>query len=135
MPTWLDGKTIAMVTTTITAALALGTMIQTAHSGLRGEIENVRNEIENVRTELGNDIQNLRTELSNDIRNLRTELSNDIRNVRTELGNDINKLDDRLRSVELGLATIQTTMAGFDAPLRVVERRAHHAADAPAPDG
>ena len=113
MPTWLDGKTIAMVTTTITAALALGTMIQTAHSGLRGEIENVRNEIENVRTELGNDIQNLRTELSN----------------------DINKLDDRLRSVELGLATIQTTMAGFDAPLRVVERRAHHAADAPAPDG
>ena len=113
MPTWLDGRTIAMVTTTITAALALGTMIQTAHSGLRGEMENMRNEIGNVRTELGNDIQN----------------------VRTELGNDINRLDDRLRSVELGLATIQTTMAGFDARLRVVERRAHHAADAPAPDG
>lgn len=81
MPNWLDGRTIAMVTTTITAALALAMMIQTAHS---------------------------------------------------RLGNDINKLDDRLRSVEVGIATLQTTMAGFESRLRVVERDAD---DASAFDG
>ena len=99
MPTWLDGRTIAVLTTTITVALALATMIQTAHS-----------------------------RLGNDIRNVHTELSNDIRDVRTEVG----RLDDRLRSVEVGIATIQTSMAGFDSRLHVVER---HADDAPAFDG
>ena len=114
MPTWLDGRTIAMVTTTITAALALAMMLQTALS------------------RLGNDIRALRTELSNDIRDLRTELSNEIRDVRTELSDDINRLDDRLRTVEVGVAAIQTTMADFDSRLRVVER---HADDVPAFDG
>lgn len=103
MPNWLDGRTIAVMTTTITVALALGTMLQTAHSSLR-----------------------------NDIQNVRMDLSNDIQNVRTELSNEINGLDDRLRSVEVGIATIQTTLAGFDARLRVVER---HAGDASASDG
>ena len=105
MPTWLDGRTIAVVTTTITAALALAAMLQTAHS-----------------------------RLGNDIRNVQTELSNDIRDVRTELSNDINRLDDRLRSVEVGIATIQTTMAGLDTRLRVVEQHARHADEMPGPD-
>ena len=114
MPNWLDGRTIAVMTTTITAALALGTMVQTAHSSLR------------------NDIQNVRTELSDDIQNVRTELSDNIQNVRADLSDDINKLDDRLRSVEVGIATIQTAMAGSETRLRVVER---HADDQPAFDG
>ena len=113
MPNWLDGKTIAVLTTMLTVGLALGTMMQTVHS------------------RLGSEIQNLRTELSKEIQNLRMELGNDI----NRLDGRVDKLDDRLRSVEVGVATIQTTMAGFDSRMRVVERHARHETDAPAPDG
>ena len=52
MPSWLDGKTIAVLTTMLTIALTLGMMMQTAHSRLGDDIRNVR-------VELGNDINRL----------------------------------------------------------------------------
>lgn len=108
MPSWLDGKTIAVLTTMLTIALTLG-MMQTAHS------------------RLGDDIRNVRVELSDDIQHVRVELGNDI----NRLDDRVNKVDDRLRSVEVGevgIATIQTAMVGFDSRLRDVEQHAHDVA-------
>ena len=123
MPTWLDGRTIAMLTTTITVALTLGTMIQTAHSRLGTEIGQLRQ-----------DMGGLRQELRDDMGSLRQELRADIEKLRTDLGNDINRLDDRLRSVEVGVAAIRTAVVGLDSRLRVVEQHARHADETPRPD-
>ena len=108
LPDWLDGRTIALTTTVVTAALALGAMMQTSHSRLAGDIHRVRQD------------------LSADIRNVRDELGADIEKVRDELGADIAKLDDRLRSVEIDVAAIRTATTGFDARLRAVEEHARH---------
>lgn len=108
LPDWLDGRTIALFTTVVTAALTLGTMMQTAHSRLAVDIHQVRQD------------------LSDDIENVRDELSNDIEKIRDELSADIARLDDRLRSVEIDVAAIRTGMAGFDARLRTVEEHARH---------
>ncbi len=156
MPTWLDGRTIAMLTTTITVALTLGTMIQTAHSRLGTEIgqlrqdmgglhqelrqdmgglrQELRDDMGGLRQELRDDMGNLRHELRDDMGSLRQELRADIEKLRTDLGNDINRLDDRLRSVEVGVAAIRTAVVGLDSRLRVVEQHARHADETPGPD-
>lgn len=114
LPAWLDGRTIAVLTTVVTAALTLGTMMQTAHSNLAGSIDQVRRD-------LGNDIDELRRDLGNDIDEVRRDLRNDIDKVRTELSSDIASLDNRLRSVEVDVAAIRAAMVGFDARLSAVE--------------
>ena len=93
LPAWLDGRTIALLTTMVT----LGAMMQTAHS-----------------------------RLANDIDQVRDELSADIKKVRDELSADMAKLDDRLRSVEIDVAAIRAAMVGFDGRLRTVEERERH---------
>ncbi|MCY4060618.1 MAG: hypothetical protein OXG44_21790 [Gammaproteobacteria bacterium] len=92
LPAWLDGRTIAVLTTVVTAALTLGAMMQTAHSNLAGSIDQVRR-----------------------------DLGNDIDKVRTELSSDIAGLDNRLRSVEVNVAAIRAAMVGFDARLSAIE--------------
>ena len=145
MPTWLDGRTIAMLTTTITVALTLGTMIQTAHSRLGSEIGQLRQDMGGLRQELRHDMGGLRQELRDemgglsqelrdDMGGLRQELRGDIEKLRTDLGNDINRLDDRLRSVEVGVAAIRTVVVGLDSRLRAVEQHARHADEMPGPD-
>ena len=112
---WLDGRTIALATTVVTAALALGTMMQTSHSRLAGDIHQVRQD-------LSADIEKLRDDLSADIEKLRDELGADVEKVRADMA----KLDDRLRSVEIDVAAIRTATTGFDARLRAVEEHARH---------
>ena len=119
LPDWLDGRTIALTTTVVTAALTLGTMMQTSHSGLASDIHQVRQD-------LSADIEKVRDELSADIEKVRDELSADIEKVRDELSADIAKLDDRLRAVEIDVAAIRTATTGFDARLRAVEEHARH---------
>ena len=104
MPAWLDGRTIALLTTMVT----LGAMMQTAHSRLASDIDQVRHD------------------LSADIEKFRDELSADIEKVRDELSGDMAKLDDRLRSVEIDVAAIRAAMVGFDGRLRTVEERERH---------
>ena len=134
MPTWLDGRTIAMLTTTITVALTLGTMIQTAHSRLGSEIGQLRQDMSGLRQELRDDMGGLRQEMRADMGGLRQEMRADIEKLRTDLGNDINRLDDRLRSVEMGVAAIRTAVVGLDSRLRAVEQHARHADEMPGPD-
>ena len=117
LPAWLDGRTIALLTTMVT----LGAMMQTAHSRLASDIDQVRHE-------LSADIEKVRDELSADIEKIRGELSADIEKVRGELSADMAKLDDRLRSVEIDVAAIRAAMVGFDGRLRTVEERERHPA-------
>ena len=133
-PTWLDGRTIAMLTTTITVALTLGTMMQTAHSRLGGEIGQLRQDMNGMRQELRQDMNGTRQELRQDINGMRQELRADIEMARADLSVDISKLDGRLRAVEVGITAIQTTMVGFDTRLRVVEQHARHTDETPGPD-
>ncbi len=120
IPTWLDGRTIAMLTTTITVALMLGTMMQTAHARLGSEIDQLR---QDLRT----DIEKVSANLSNDINRLDDRVN--------RLDDRVNRLDDRLRSVEVGIATIQTAVAGFDARLPFLGQHARNADETPGPGG
>ena len=104
LPDWLDGRTIALATTVVTAALTLGAMMQTAHS-----------------------------RLASDIHQVRQDLSDDIEKVRDELSADIAKLDDRLRAVEIDVAAIRAAIPGFDARLRAVEKHTRHQVGSPPP--
>ena len=104
LPRWLDGRTIALLTTIVTAAMTLGTMVQAAQSNLANRIEEVRR-----------------------------ELRSDIGEVRAELSADIAGLDDRLRSVEIDVAAIRAATMGFDARLRAVEEHARNPLGAPPP--
>lgn len=149
LPHWLDSRTIAILTTTLTVALAIGVMIQTAFSGLAqdigqirqeighvrqdttsmghglsADIENVRLElsadIENVRSELGADIESVRSELSADIENVRLELSAGIDKVRDELGAEIKGLDTRLRTVEIDVAAIRERLGAVEVDVSAI---------------
>ena len=137
LPDWLDGRTVALATTVVTATLTLGAMMQTAHSRLASDIHQVRQDlsadIENVRDGLSADIEKVRDELSADIEKVRDELSADIEKVRDELSADIAKLDDRLRAVEIDVAAIRTATTGFDARLQTVEEHVRHPVGSPPP--
>lgn len=104
LPTWLDGRTIALLTTIVTAALTLGTMMHAGQSNLANRIDEVR-------------------------RDLRSDLDK----VRAGLSSDIAGLDDRLRSVEIDVAAIRAAMSGLDARLRAVEEHARHPIGSPRP--
>ena len=98
LPAWLDGRTIAL----LTAILTLGAMMQTAHS-----------------------------RLASDIDQLRRDLGANIEKVRDELRTDMAKLDDRLRSVEVDVAAIRVTTTGLDARVRTVEQLARQPVSPP----
>ena len=139
LPSWLDSRTVAIMTTMLTIAAALGAMVQTAHSGLRDDIDQLRQDMTGMGGELRAEIDNVRVELSADIENVRVELSTDIENVRVELSADINALDTRLRRVEIDVAAIRErlsavevdvsairmAMTGFDARSKAVEGQTH----------
>ena len=139
LPYWLDSRTIAVLTTTLTVALAIGALMQTAFSRLAQDIAQIRQDLTSMDRGLGADIENVRLELSADIENVRLELSADIDKVRDELGGEIKGLDTRLRTVEIDVAAIRerlgavevdvsairTAMTGFDARLKAVEGHTH----------
>ena len=104
LPSWLDGRTIALLTTIVTAALTLGTMMQAGQSHLANRIDEVRR-----------------------------DLRSDIDKVRVVLSSDIDGLDDRLRSVEIDVAAIRAAMTGLDARLSAVEEHARHPSGSPRP--
>lgn len=116
LPAWLDGRTIALFTTVLTATLTLGTMMQTAHS-------NLARTIEQVRRDLGDEIDAV--DLRDDLDEVRRDLRNDLDEVRAQLSSDIAGLADRLRSVEIDVAAIRTATMGFDGRLGAVENDAH----------
>ena len=131
LPAWLDGRTIALLTTGVTATLTLGamtltlgTMMQTAHSRLASDIDQLRRDLDTNIGEVRVELKAVRDELKTDLGNVRDELKTDIGNVRNELGTDVAKLDDRLRSVEVDVAAIRMTTTGFDARGRTVEELA-----------
>ena len=102
-PNWLDSRTIAILTTVLTVALALGAMIQTTYSRMGQEFGQLRQEV-----------GALRRDLSTDIKNVRAELSADIENVRDELGAEIKGLDARLRTVEIDVAAIRERVSAVE---------------------
>ncbi|MDE0659226.1 MAG: hypothetical protein OXI79_06195 [Gammaproteobacteria bacterium] len=93
LPSWLDGRTIAI----LTGMVSIAAMVQTSHSGLSDDIHRLRDEMYAMRTEL------------------RQEFRGEIGGLRYELTARIEKLDERLRKVEIDLAAIRTHLMGFDA--------------------
>ncbi len=83
-PSWLDGQTVAI----IAVVAAVGAMTQ--------------NGFTSIRTEMGL----LRTELLGEIDQVRGELRAEIGDLRT----DVRRLDDRLRTVEVAVASIEAGM-------------------------
>ena len=59
LPNWLDSRTIAILTTLLTVALALGAMMQTGSLRMVEEFRQLRQDIKNVRDELGAEINGL----------------------------------------------------------------------------
>ena len=118
LPSWFDARTITMLTTTVTVALTLGTMMQTAHSHLARDInqlrQDMREEMGNMRLEFRSDGEKMHHGLSTDIETVRHELGADIDKVRHDLSADIKKLDERLRSVEVDVAAIRAVIVGLD---------------------
>lgn len=93
LPSWLDGRTIAI----LTGMASLAAMVQTSHSRLSDDIHRLRDEMYAMRTEL------------------RQEFRAEIGGLRHELTAKIEKLDERLRVVEIDVASIRTHLIGFDA--------------------
>ena len=93
LPSWLDGRTIAI----LTGMVSIAAMVQTSHSGLSDDIHRLRDEMYAMRTEL------------------RQEFRAEIGGLRHELTTKIEKLDERLRIVEIDVASIRTHLIGFDA--------------------
>ena len=90
-PQWLNGQTIAV----LTLVAALGAMTQAGFIDIRSEIRQVRGEIGQVRGEIGQ---------------LRTEVRDEINQLRTEVRSDLGQVKDRLRNVELEVASIKAGM-------------------------
>ena len=103
LPSWLDGRTIAI----LTGLVSLAAMNQTSYSRLGDDIHRLRDEMYAMRGEL-------RQEMREEIGSLRLELTAKIGKLRDELRADIGKLDKRLRVVEIDVAAIRTHLLGFD---------------------
>ena len=123
LPSWLDARTIAMLTTMVTIALTLGAMVQTGHSRLANEIavlrEDGREDLRGIRSELKADIADLRSELKADIADLRSEF----KDLRNELGTDIDKLDARLRTVEVDVGAIREGLNSVKIDVAAIRER------------
>ena len=91
-PQWLDGRTVAL----LTLLAALGAMMQTGFA-------NIRYEIGELRKETRDEISDLRKETCGEIGLLRDEIGL----LRGSIRTDLRRLDDRLRNVELEVATIR----------------------------
>ena len=132
LPHWLDGQTIAL----LTLLVALGAMMQTGFSNVGGEIADLRSEMRHqigeLRGEMQHEIGQLRSEMQHEIGQLRSEmqleiaqLRNEMAQLRREIRADLQRIDDRLRNVELEVAAIKVGMGIFDGRLTALE--AHHA--------
>ena len=143
LPHWLDGQTIAL----LTLLVALGAMMQTGFSNVGGEIADLRSEMRHqigelrgemqhelgqLRGEMQHELGQLRSEMQHEIGQLRSEmqleiaqLRNEMAQLRREIRADLQRIDDRLRNVELEVAAIKVGMGIFDGRLTALE--AHHA--------
>ena len=92
LPSWLDGRTIAI----LTGMVSLAAMNQTSYSRLGDDIHRLRDEMYTMRAEM------------------RQEMRQEIGRLRDELRTDIGKLDERLRVLEIDVAAIRTHLLGFD---------------------
>ena len=99
LPSWLDGRTIAL----LTGMVSLAAMNQTSYSRLGDDIHRLRDEMYAMRGELRQEMYAMRAEL-------RQEMRQGIGGLRDDIGN----LDERLRVVEIDLAAIRTHLLGFD---------------------
>lgn len=117
LPTWLDSRTVAIMTTMLTIAVALGAMVQTAHSGLRNDIDQLRQDMTGMGRELRAEIDNVRVELSADIKALDTRLR------KVEI--DVAGIRERLSAVEVDVSAIRMAMTGYDARSKAVEGQTH----------
>lgn len=106
LPSWLDGRTIAI----LTGMVSLAAMIQTTQSRLVDENHRLRDEMYGMRAELREEMHAMRGELREEMHAMGAELRQDIGGLRTDIG----KLDERLRVVEIDLAAIRTHLLGFD---------------------
>ena len=88
-PQWLNGQTIAM----LTLVAAVVAMTQAGFIDMR------------------NEMRQLRTEVSSEIGQLRTEMRDEIGQLRAEVRSDLGQVKDRLRNVELEVASIKAGMA------------------------
>ncbi len=102
-PGWLNGQTIAIVSTVLTVGVGIGAMVFASTSSIRGEISGVRGEISGIRGE----VDGLTTKLEK----TRERLSAEIKDVRLELSAKIEGLDARLRNVEQDVAVIKDRLA------------------------
>lgn len=109
-PAWLNGQTMAIVSTVLTVGVGIGAMVFAATSSLRGEIGDVRGEIGNVRGEIG-DVRSQVDALATRLEDTRKSLSAQIEATRVELRAEIRGLDARLRVVERTVAGIQGRLA------------------------
>ena len=117
LPSWLDGRTIAV----LTGLVSIAAMVQTSHSRLSDDIHRLRDEMYAMRTALRQEfraeIGGLRHESHGQISGLRQELRGEIGEIaglRHDLTAKIEKLDERLRVVEIDVAAIRTHLIGFD---------------------
>ena len=102
-PTWLNGETIAIVSTVLTVGVGIGAMVFASTSSIRGEVSSVRGEVDGLATKL----EETHRSLAARINATRLELSDEIEATRLELSDKIEKLDARLRVVENDVAGIQ----------------------------
>ena len=120
-PQWLNGQTIAV----LMLVAALGAMTQAGFIDIRNEMRQLRSEVSSdigqLRTEVSSEIGQLRTEMRDEIGQLRTEMRDEIGQLRTEMHDEIGELraevrldlgqvKDRLRNVELEVASIKAGM-------------------------
>ena len=106
-PQWLNGQTIAV----LTLVAALGAITQAGFIDMRGEMRQMRTEVSSeigqLRNEMRDEIGQLRTEMGQ----LRADVRDEIGQLRTEVRSDLGQVKDRLRHVELEVASIKAGMA------------------------
>lgn len=132
LPSWLDGRTIAI----LTGMASLAAMMQTTHSGLRDDIHRLRDEMYAIRTELRQEIRlevgGLRQEMHQEIgglhqeigglrqqiRALRKEMYQEIGALRREMHQEIDALRRDMNSLRHEL---RAGITKLDERLRIVE--------------
>ena len=132
LPAWLDGRTIAL----LVALMSLGTMMQTAHSRIGEDMNHMRTDLNQMRTDMNQvrtDMNQMRLELGADIEQVRRDLGSRMEKMRDGLGGQVARLDDRLRAVEVDVATIRSGLTGFESRLGAVEQHARHLDEPVAP--
>ena len=102
-PAWLNGQTIAIVSTVLTVGVGIGAMVFSATSSIRGEVSDIRGEVDGLAAKL----EDTHKSLTAEIRATRLELREEIRATRSELRDEIKGLDARVRVVEQTVAGIE----------------------------